>query len=67
MFCRRGIEKGDRYYVNLKYLFDFLPTNSINSLLFTFPFCCLSCKKQIEKRQRLVVNIIAVENDLRSS
>ena len=26
---------------------------------------CLSCKKQTEKRQRLVVNVITVENDLR--
>ena len=48
----------------LEHLFDFLPSNTRNSLLFTFPFCCLSCKKQIEKRQRLVVNIITVENDL---
>ena len=39
----------------LKHLFDFLPSNSTNSLLFTFPFSCLSCKKQIEKRQRLVL------------
>ena len=23
--------------------------SSTDSLLFTFPFCCLSCKKQIEK------------------
>ena len=50
----------------LEHLFDFLPLNLTNSLLFTFPFCRLSCKKQIEKRQRLVVNIITVENDLRS-
>ena len=51
----------------LEHLFDFLPSNLTNSLLFTFPFCYLSCKKQIEKRQRLVVNIITVENaDLRS-
>ena len=57
------LQKIPRY---LEYLFDFLPSNSRNSLLFTFPFCCLSCKKQIEKRQRLVVNIITVENALRS-
>ena len=57
------LQKIPRY---LEHLFDFLPSNSTNSLLFMFPFFCLSCKKQIEKRQRLVVNIITVENDLRS-
>ena len=57
------LQKMPRY---LEHLFDFLPSNSTNSLLFTFPFCCLSCKKQIEKRLRLVVNIITVENDLHS-
>ena len=57
------LQKIPRY---LEHLFDFLPSNSRNSLLFTFPFCCLSCKKQIEKRQRLVVKIITVENDLLS-
>ena len=57
------LQKIPRY---LKYLFDFLLSNTRNSLLFTFPFCCPSCKKQIEKRQRLVVNIITVENALRS-
>ena len=57
------LQKIPRY---LEHLFDFLPSNSTNSLLFTFPFCYLSSKKQIEKRQRLVVNIITVENDLRS-
>ena len=50
----------------LEHLFDFLPSNSTNSLLCTFPFCCRLCKKQIEKRQRLVDSIITVENDLRS-
>ena len=57
------LQKIPRY---LEHLFVFLLWNSTNSLLFMFPFCCLSCKKQIEKRQRLVVNIITVENDLRS-
>ena len=32
------LQKIPRY---LEYLFDFLPSNSRNSLLFTFPFCCL--------------------------
>ena len=44
------LQKIPRY---LEHLFDFLPSNLRNSLLFTFLFCCLSCKKQIEKRQRL--------------
>ena len=83
ILCRRGAEKGDRYYVRtdvktnitellrkipryLEHLFDFLPSNSTNSLLRTFTFCCRLCKKQIEKRQRLVDSIITVENDLRS-
>ena len=57
------LQKIPRY---LEHLFDFLRSNSTNSLLFTFPLCCLSCEKQIEKRQRLVVNIITVENALRS-
>ena len=48
----------------LKHLFDFLSSNSTNSLLSMFPFCCWSCKKQIEKQQRLVDNIITVENNL---
>ena len=82
ILCRRGAEKGDRYHVRtdtktnitellrkipryLEHLFDFLPSTSTNSLL-TYPFCCRLCKKQIEKRQRLVDNIIAVENELRS-
>lgn len=83
ILCRRGAEKGDRYYVRtdvktnitellrkippyLEHLFYFLPSNSTNSLLRTFPFCCRLCKKQIEKRQRLVDSIITVENVLRS-
>ena len=48
------------------HLFYFLLSNSTNSLLSSFPFFCRSCKKQIKKRQRLVDNIITVENDLRS-
>ena len=48
------------------HLFDFLPSNSTNSLLGTFPFCGRLCKKLIEKRQRLVDSVITVENDLRS-
>ena len=49
----------------LEHLFDFLPSNSTNSLRCTFPFCCRLCKKQIEKRQRFVDSVITVENDLR--
>ena len=57
------LQKIPRY---LEHLLHFLLSNSTNAFLFTFPFCCLSCKKQIEKRQRLVVNVITMENDLRS-
>ena len=72
---------GQRYYVrtdvkatitdplrkiprNLAHLFDFLPsilTRSVGQ-----PFCCRSCKRLIEKRQKLVGNIDVVENEMRS-
>ena len=50
---------------SLAYLFDFLPSTSITSSVIKWPFCCRSCKKLLEKRQKLVDNISVVENEMR--
>ena len=52
---------------NLAHLFDFLPSISASSVGPTgLPFCCRPCKRLIEKRQKLVENIDAVEKEMRS-
>ena len=60
------LQKIPRY---LEHLLNFLPSNSTNSLLFTLPFCCQSCRthdvKSKSKSDRGFF-IITVENDLRS-
>ena len=50
---------------SLAYLFDFLPSTSITSSVIRWPFCCRSCKKLLEKRQKLVDNISVVESEMR--
>lgn len=51
----------------LAHLFDFLPMNSVStSLVSKVPFCCRTCKKLLEKRQRQADNLAMVENDIRN-
>ena len=81
ILCRTGVDTGQRYYVrtdvkaaitdlllkiprNLAHLFDFLPSISTSSV--GLPFCCRSCKRLVEKRQKLVENIDVVEKEMRS-
>lgn len=53
---------------NLAHLFDFLPsifsTSSVGPA--GLPFCCRSCKRLIEKQQKLVENIDVVEKEMQS-
>ena len=52
---------------NLANLFDFLPSISTSSVgPAGLPFSCRSCKRLIEKRQKLVDNIDVVEKEMRS-
>ena len=77
ILCRRLAEKDDRYYVRilllqkippyLEHLFDLLPSklNKFTSFHVSVLLSC-TCKRPSEKQQRLAVNIITVEKDLRS-
>lgn len=57
------LSKIPRYLANL---FDFLPSNSAStSFASNAPFCCRTCKKLLEKRQKQADNLASVENDIR--
>ena len=56
------LQKIPRFLANL---FDFLPSTSTTSSVMKWPFCCRSCKKLLEKRQKLVDNISVVESEMR--
>ena len=81
IFCRKGTDMGQRYYVRtdvkatITDLLQKIPQNLAQ--LFNFlpslstrsvgqPFCCYSCKRLIKKRQKLVENINVVENEMQS-
>ena len=58
------LSKIPRYLANL---FDFLPSNSAStSFVSKVPFCCRTCKKLLEKRQKQADNLAAVENEIRN-
>ena len=50
---------------HLYHLFKYLPTQTTAwPLCVSTPFCCRTCKKLIEKRQKIVENLAIVENDM---
>lgn len=57
------LSKIPRYLANL---FDFLPSNSSTSFASNALFCCRTCKKLLEKRQKQADNLASVENDIRN-
>lgn len=53
---------------HLSHLFEYLPTRTTDLTgrlpCVSLPFCCRTCKKLIEKRQRIVENLAIVDSDI---
>ena len=80
ILCREVGKPGGKYYVrtdvkssitellqkipaHLLHMFDYLPASSQSSSVST-PFCCRACKKLIEKRQKIVENLLMVVKEI---